>query len=407
MDLDPRPHRGDEGAAGRMSKRARSAATARGVAATAGGVAAKAHIPESQPVAATTRGVAATARGKQSPETSSATMQLDLGPVQVHRGSPAVVANACGVAATAYREQLSETPPATMQLDLGQVQVCRGPATVVATAREVAATARSSVDKGTQCKFSQGRGREFAKHKAYREVNGMVTETGWAYSTFLSDQALPKMTARVEDLLHIIWLFLELRGVDPKYVNQIWNLDQSLVRGEWDKGSLYQKRPSIPGLDLSKRDGITATVLPNSRMWANRFLRFLTGAEMLQLQGVPVAQYPWLLQEKNALCKKLAGNMFAVPCVGMFCLAALVRHAHPTAALVAHTDLRLLRLRLQQLTHLVAATARSRTLWPQQLAHLVAATARSRASAGTGQLSWVHGHLLLNQLRAGKVCAHM
>ena len=227
------------------------------------------------------------------------------------------------VVATARAGHLLETPISTLQLDLGTVQESLGPVDKFSK--------RKGRSHATRAKFSEGLGKEFAKHKAYREVNRMATETGWVHSEALGKHVLPEMPDRMKDLLHIIWLFLEQHGIDPKCTDQIWHLDQSLIRGEWDTDSVYRKLPNIPGLGLRRQGGISAAVLPHSCMWATRFMRFLTGVEMMQLQGVPISQCPFLLQEPNHLCKKIAGNLFSIPCIGRFLLTAIVRHAHQAA----------------------------------------------------------------------------
>ena len=302
-----------------------------------GGAGLLAKRARSDPGTPSTQPVAATADKRQSPAAPHSTMQLGIGPVQVHRGTVAcgltlgassedmqqavlarpfatspqggaqlMAKHAQGdmgtpstqpVVATASKEQPSAAYRSTMQLDLGAVTVHDG------------SIDRHSQMQGHTCssrrKFSLGLGKEFSKHRAYREVNGMVTEIGWLYSKALSDKGVPKMSARMKDLLHIIWLYFEKHGIDPEFVNQIWHLDQSLIRGEWEKDSLYQQLPHIPGLGLRRQGGITAAVLPNSCMWANGYMRFLSGVDMLQLQGVPIRQLSFLSRRRTLFARSL------------------------------------------------------------------------------------------------------
>ncbi len=243
--------------------------------------------------------------------------------VAKRRRSARVVPDTDHVAATAAAQTqcvvATASLPARMELCLDTAQECQGP------------RHKHGQRYSTRGKFSQGLGEEFAKHKAYREANNMVAEGRWTYSEALRKNTLPTMPDRMLDLLHIIWLFFEQRGIDPMHVRQIWHLDQSLIRGQWKEDSLHQRRPSIPGLSINGQGGIVATVLPGSWMWVNTHLCFLTGIDMLQLQGVPIPYYPFLHQERDKLCKKLAGNMFSVPSVACLCLAAIVRRAHRAA----------------------------------------------------------------------------
>jgi hypothetical protein len=63
-------------------------------------------------------------------------------------------------------------------------------------------------------KFMFGFGKEFEKHKAFRRDNDLVRPCGeLVMCTSLSSRPIPRMNTREEDLLHIIWLMFEKRGL--------------------------------------------------------------------------------------------------------------------------------------------------------------------------------------------------
>ena len=78
--------------------------------------------------------------------------------------------------------------------------------------------------------FENQTGHEYQKHLAFREDHGLVDAQGkWAYSKELlglepAMRTRVKITPRMWDLLHIIWLLFERRGVQASRVNQTWML---------------------------------------------------------------------------------------------------------------------------------------------------------------------------------------
>ena len=159
------------------------------------------------------------------------------------------------------------------------------------------------------------------------------------------------MSARSLDLLHIIWLLLERHGLDPREVDQAWNLCQSVWRasGAHQPGSMAGQRPHTPGLALPRggeppRSGLCPCVLPRSRMWVNSHLRFARGAELLQTQGVDIpCVCPGWQSEPDALLQHVAGNMYCLPVVAWYtlwglatCLPGAVLTSEGLAAAAGH-----------------------------------------------------------------------
>ncbi len=183
--------------------------------------------------------------------------------------------------------------------------------------------------------FSPG-AREWQKHDVFRRQAGLVgTDGAWLLSSSLQQQQLPALNPRALDLLHICWLLLERKGLDPKEVDQCWMLCQSVQRGGLGQCG-WGKKPSVPGFSLRSVPGrcaIAPCVLPRCRMWLNKGLRFLLGAELLQLQGVHVQTLcPQWASVPDSRWKSIAGNMCALPCVGWYGLLALVSSVRSQSA---------------------------------------------------------------------------
>ncbi len=184
--------------------------------------------------------------------------------------------------------------------------------------------------------FRLGSGMEYRKHVAFRRDNGMIGDGNkFELSRRLSQFTLPPMPPRELDLLHIIWLLFERQGKDPAEVNQVWCLCQSISRTSrkrHKKGSFIGKFPGIPGLHFRGRlsqFAVTACVLPCAHMWINKQLRFATGAEALQFQGIPVC--PTWRTESDALLKHIAGNGFSLPVAAWYVLLGVVFVLRKTA----------------------------------------------------------------------------
>ncbi len=90
----------------------------------------------------------------------------------------------------------------------------------------------------------------------------------------------------------------------------------------------------IPGLHLinpKQREGLVPCVLPRASLWVNASLRFASGAEHLQWQGIPVADVcPSWREETDSALKLVAGNAFTLPVVGWYVLLALVSLIQPS-----------------------------------------------------------------------------
>ena len=147
--------------------------------------------------------------------------------------------------------------------------------------------------------------REYEKHSLYRRANDMVDGIKWQQHPSLLDWDPPVMPARQLDLLHIIYLFLEGLGLDPRVVNQIWALDQSIARrlpksAQLTFEGLQGVSPAIPGLvprmEWHPRfDGIAVSPCICRRSWLfiNRERKFATAGDKLRLQGVLSLSSRW------------------------------------------------------------------------------------------------------------------
>jgi hypothetical protein len=144
----------------------------------------------------------------------------------------------------------------------------------------------------------------------------------------LSAKLLPAMSARMLDVLHIIWLTLEDLGVDPAHVNQAWYICQSIKRDKMPlrAGSLKMARLAVHGLRLNSETSVALApcLLPRGCLWLNAWRRFATGAECLQMQGVQVATLcPGWEQESDPLLKHIAGDAYSLTVVGWYILLAM------------------------------------------------------------------------------------
>ena len=181
---------------------------------------------------------------------------------------------------------------------------------------------RSRRPRKQRGQFAKRCGEEFKKHRAFRRDNGLVSDNGeWVYSEKLSACQLPPMGARQRDVLHIIWLLFERRGIDPSRVQQAWMLCQSIYRKPksfkgYHKGTLSGATPNIPGLCLNHNSACNATpvapcILPRCNLWLNSELAFASGAQCLQLQGVHVPSFwpSWRSRQDGDL-RQVAGLLF-------------------------------------------------------------------------------------------------
>ena len=179
-----------------------------------------------------------------------------------------------------------------------------------------------------QSSFVAKCGREYVKHAAFRRDNGLLdADGGWLRSKLLDDAFVPSMAARALDVLHILWLLFERRGVDPRQVRQAWLICQSICRssGPYERGCFSGVRPDIPGLSFQfQQCTIVPCVLPRGHLWLNTHRRFASGAEAFQFQGIHVrSEFPAWANAENSLLKQIAGDGFAIPTVGLFVLVAL------------------------------------------------------------------------------------
>ncbi len=191
-------------------------------------------------------------------------------------------------------------------------------------------------------RFPAGTGSEYRKHALFRRDHGLIdAKGGWLLCERLQSLALPPMCARMLDLLHIIWLLFEQRGVSAEGVDQMWFLCQSIHRGSLKrgkKGNLTGQWPNTPGLHLRRPQTrpLAPCVLPRGMLWLNRLRRFATGAELLQLQGVPLhsmhTEFRLWRKERDLVLKSVAGNGFAVPVMAWYVLLAVACITRKAAA---------------------------------------------------------------------------
>jgi hypothetical protein len=144
---------------------------------------------------------------------------------------------------------------------------------------------------------------------------------------------LPHMSSRAHDVIDIIWCMWENIGIDPAAVAQVWSLDQGLMRlpkgfDFHTKGSLADMAPYIPGFSLEpddKKPVVCPCVLPSAKLWVNHVQRFMSGAEMMQVQGMMMSDLRDVQGFSNRQLAALAGNSFAMPAMGAHITAALAR----------------------------------------------------------------------------------
>ena len=189
--------------------------------------------------------------------------------------------------------------------------------------------------KKVRGRFSDKTGAEYAKHAAFRRDWGLVLPGGtWARHGGLHGVPLLGLTPREVDLLHILWLVLEKKGVDPRGVHQAWLVCQSVhrERGPYPRHYFRDRLPGTPGFRI--RDACSAAsagrslapcVLPRGKLWLNAQRRLASAADFLQMQGVNVpASIPWWRRWDAVLLQSIAGNMFTVPVVTCHCAVALL-----------------------------------------------------------------------------------
>jgi len=163
---------------------------------------------------------------------------------------------------------------------------------------------------------------EYEKHLLWRKANGLLDEQGqWVLHGELGASPNPPMPRRQWDALHLIYFWLDRNGGHAASVDQLWALDQSIVR----RASRGQKltdtlmidvRPAIRGLrdprDEERFDVMSPCVLPRSRLFWNKGRRFLTPGELLQLNGIFVEACPkWQVFPATVLASG-AGNAFSM-----------------------------------------------------------------------------------------------
>jgi hypothetical protein len=121
--------------------------------------------------------------------------------------------------------------------------------------------------------------------------------------------------------------------MDPTLIDEVWSGDQSLVRRDVAGSTLTpdevaSKKPCIPGWNAGQSAFcLVPCVCPASKLWLNKHQRFITAAEMMQMQGMPLADFPcWRLTSSHALASG-AGNAFAMPSACIHLVIALARLA--------------------------------------------------------------------------------
>ena len=187
--------------------------------------------------------------------------------------------------------------------------------------------------------FERQCGQEYKKHLAFRSDHGLVDAEGiWIRSKELlalepdmRSQGV-KLCSRGWDLLHIIWLMFEKRGVQASRVNQAWMLCQSIWRTPppFAAGFFKGKHPGIPGLHLAPRgrharQTIAPCVLPKCNMWLNAERRMAFAVELLALQALHAPTlWPGWQQVEVRMLRQVAGDMNTLTVMGWYMLLALL-----------------------------------------------------------------------------------
>ncbi len=204
------------------------------------------------------------------------------------------------------------------------------PPTTPAASVAAGASGTGARQPARRTSFERQVGQEYAKHAAFRKDSDLVDSWGrWTYSAELREleTTLPPMSARCLDLLHIIWQLFERRGIQASTVAQAWMLCQSLHRGSppFPLGFFRGLRPTTPGLHMTPQDRcLVPCLLPRSSLWLNAERRFAHGAEFLQWQGIHVRSWcPRWQYEKEALLRRVAGDMYSIPVIGWYFLLAM------------------------------------------------------------------------------------
>ena len=87
--------------------------------------------------------------------------------------------------------------------------------------------------------FREGRS-QYEKHLVIRRKHGLIDSDGtWVESVKLNAElaaaggaTVLKLNRGMCDILHVLWLLLESAGIDPRLVDQVWHLDQSICRSK-------------------------------------------------------------------------------------------------------------------------------------------------------------------------------
>lgn len=200
-------------------------------------------------------------------------------------------------------------------------------------ARPAAQQRRGSRHRGKPWECSSIiKGEEYAKHAVYRRANGLTSAKGaWRHSAALALVTLPPLTPRERDCVDIIYLCFEARGVDPTGVDQVWSIDQSIIRRKYRgerlrKRNCVGRRLCVPGLNLADTSQTLAPcMLPQARLWINRYKRLMSGAEMLQLNGLPLSSCPHWRVEDDSTLARAAGNAFSMTVAAAHVVTAVGR----------------------------------------------------------------------------------
>ena len=201
-------------------------------------------------------------------------------------------------------------------------------------ARKNPSIMRSAREKPCMRRFAPG-SIEYQKHAMYRRAHGFVDESGgWLYHPALGMKPFTPMPLRQWDVLHVIYLYLEQNGHVAASVDQIWALDQSLVRrahrGETlSQETLKGKPPSIPGFRwrLASTQALCCSpcLLPRSRLFHNRTRTFIPASGMMQLNGIILSACPSWSQFPASALASGAGNAFSMTVATAHLVVAVMR----------------------------------------------------------------------------------
>ncbi len=138
---------------------------------------------------------------------------------------------------------------------------------------------------------------------------------GYASSHHISGSWGPERITKTSDTVY------RKQGIDPSTISQCWLLCQSIARkqGPFLDGCFTDVKPHIAALAWKNVDAehVVPCILPRGRLWLNKHMRFASGAELLQMQGVCIhSSVPDWKAQSDSFLERVAGNGFSLPIIG-------------------------------------------------------------------------------------------